>query len=98
MFFFRSFEAPTESIGALGAAGSRRTVYMGMEQPNEEPSTSNGKTEGSAAPTFLMYNKISTTISGAESPPLGSIGNDNQKSKNDNKKKTDQKNRESAIW
>lgn len=72
---------------------------MGMEQPNEEPSTSNGKIEGSTAgPTFLMYNKISTTIAGAESPPLTTVGNDNQKSKNDNKKKTDQKNRESAIW
>lgn len=72
---------------------------MGEEQPNEEASTSNnGKGESASAPTFLMYNKISTTISGKESPPLGSNSNDLQKLKGDNKKKSDQKNRESAIW
>lgn len=93
----RTFETPTDPIGGLGAAGSRRTVYMGDEKANE-PSTSNGKTESTPAPTFLMYNKISTTISEKESSALGSGGSDNQKPKGDNKKKADQKNRESAIW
>lgn len=88
---------------SLGTAGSRRTVYLGDEnKPPEEPSTSNGNSEASTAgPTFLMYNKISTTIGGKESPTPsasnGSNGNENQKSKSD-KKKNDQKNRESAIW
>lgn len=81
----------------LGSAGSRRGIYLGEEQPQEEPSTS--KADTSSAPTFLMYNKISTTISGRESPSNGMNGSsDTQKSKGDNKKKNDQKNRESAIW
>jgi hypothetical protein len=46
-----------------------------------------------------MYNKISTTIAGKESPTPttngGSVnGNDNQKSNKGDKKKS----RESAIW
>jgi hypothetical protein len=92
---------------SLGTAGSRRTVYLGEDKkPGEEPSTSNGngKSESpttAGAPTFLMYNKISTTICGSESPTPsasnGTNGNENQKSKSD-KKKNDQKNRESAIW
>lgn len=88
-------------MNGLGAAGSRRTVYMGEEnKPPEEPSTSNGKSEtSSSAPTFLMYNKISTTISGKESPTNSTNGNENQKNnKSDSKKKNDQKNRENAIW
>lgn len=46
-----------------------------------------------------MYNKISTTIAGKESPtPSASNGtNGSEKTKSD-KKKNDQKNRESAIW
>ena len=106
---FLRFDATPEAPALLGTAGSRRTVYLGEEnKPNEEPSTSNGNgngksespnTTGSAgAPTFLMYNKISTTITGKDSPTSStSNGNENQKSKSD-KKKNDQKNRESAIW
>lgn len=96
---------------SLGTAGSRRTVYLGEEnKPGEEPSTSNGNSNSKSespnastvgAPTFVMYNKISTTIVGPESPTPsasnGTNGNENQKSKSD-KKKNDQKNRESAIW
>lgn len=50
-----------------------------------------------------MYNKISTTIAGKESPTPsinggGSLnGNDNQKASKSDKKKNE-KNRESAIW
>lgn len=107
MFTFRFETAPDPS--SLGTAGSRRTVYLGEENKSgEEPSTSNGNgksesptTAGATAPTFLMYNKISTTIAGKESPTPsasnGTNGNENQKSKSD-KKKNDQKNRESAIW
>lgn len=100
-FSFHSFEAPTDAPpNLLGTAGSRRTVYLGEENKSgEEPSISNGngKSESppAGAPTFLMYNKISTTIAGNESPTPS--GNENQKSKSD-KKKNDQKNRESAIW
>lgn len=110
------FESPPDTsskIHLLGTAGSRRTVYLGEEnkQP-EDASTSNGNksTESppaavaastAGAPTFLMYNKISTTIAGKESPTPsasnGLNGNENQKTKSD-KKKNDQKNRESAIW
>lgn len=86
-------------------------MYLGDENETsvDQPSTSNGINENStassaanAAPTFLMYNKISTTITGKESPTPsingGSInGNDNQKAIKSDKKKND-KNRESAIW
>lgn len=83
----------------LGSAGSRRGIYLGEDQPPEKPSTSNGSPDTSSAPTFLMYNKISTTISGQESPTTnGMSGNEVQKPKGDTKKKNDQKNRESAIW
>lgn len=107
---FYRFESPTDpppNLSLLGTAGSRRTVYLGEEnKAAEEASTSNGngKSESpksSAAPTFLMYNKITTTIAGKESPTPsvsnGTNGNENQKTKTD-KKKTDQKNRENAIW
>lgn len=102
-----SFESPPDVTSnlSLGTAGSRRTVYLGEEKkPGEEPSTStsNGNVESPAgAPTFLMYNKISTTIAGKESPTPsasnGTNGNENQKPKSD-KKKNDQKGRETAIW
>ena len=105
------FESPpdTPSNLSLGTAGSRRTVYLGEEnKAAEEATTSNGngksespKSSVAAAPTFVMYNKISTTIAGKESPTPsasnGTNGNENQKTKSD-KKKNDQKNRESAIW
>lgn len=89
-------------------------MYLGDENETsvDQPSTSNGINDNStassvaatAAPTFLMYNKISTTITGKESPTPsttnggGSLnGNDNQKTSKSDKKKND-KNRESAIW
>lgn len=87
----------------LGTAGSRRTVYVNEESKAEEPSTSNGNGESATAavataPTFLMYNKISTTIAGKESPPP-SVTNGNENQKKGDKKKNDQKGaRESAIW
>lgn len=84
---------------SLNAAGSRRTVYLGDEKETnvDQPTSSNGDHPPAAPATFLMYNKISTTIGGKESPTPttnGSVnGNDNQKNKGDKKKS-----RESAIW
>lgn len=96
----------------LNAAGSRRTVYLGEENKSdgEKPTTSNGNGEtnsnspNNSAPTFLMYNKISTTtVAAKDSPPAslvngtnGSAENSSSKSKSDKKK--NEKNRESAIW
>jgi hypothetical protein len=79
------------------------------EEENEtsvdHPSTSSNGCEHSTneAPTFLMYNKISTTISGKESPTLSANGgglnsNENQKSNSKSDKKKNEKNRESAVW
>lgn len=104
--FCLRFESPPDVTStALGAAGSRRTVYLGEEnKPDDETTatTNNGTAEASPgnAPVFLMYNKISTTI---ESPAAssasanGTNGNENPKTKGD-KKKGDSKSRESAIW
>ncbi|KAL7033987.1 hypothetical protein ACKWTF_007807 [Chironomus riparius] len=102
---YQGFDAQADVTNLLHSAGSRRTVYLGEENKSdaEKPTTSNGNGEN-GAPTFLMYNKISTTtVAAKESPPSsivnGTNGNaesSNQKSKSD-KKKND-KNRESAIW
>jgi hypothetical protein len=80
-------------------------VYLGEENKpdgSDKPTTSNGNGESSAAPTFLMYNKISTTITGKESPTsltngTNGSGEGGQKPNKNDKKKND-KNRESAIW
>lgn len=91
----------------LSTAGSRRTVYLGDENETsvDQPSTSNGINENSPSPpiqpsTFVMYNKISTTIAGRESPTPSTNGaslNGNDKNNKSDKKKNE-KNRESAIW
>ena len=104
-FKFHRFDPQADVTNLLNSAGSRRTVYLGDENKSdaEKPTTSNGNGEH-AAPTFLMYNKISTTtVAAKESPPSsivnGTNGNaesSNQKSKSDKKK--NEKNRESAIW
>lgn len=75
---------------------------MGEENKadKEKPTTSNGN--GDSAPTFLMYNKISTTIGGKDSPPAsltnGTNGSGSETLKSKNEKKKNEKNRESAIW
>jgi hypothetical protein len=105
MSFLPRFESqpPPPDISPLNltTAGSRRTVYLGEENKadKEKPTTSNGN--GDAAPTFLMYNKISTTIGGKESPPASLTNGTNgsgSEAKSKSEKKKNEKNRESAIW
>lgn len=96
----------------LSTAGSRRTVYLVDEnnkKEGEKATTSNSNGNGNSdnqSHTILMYNKISTTIAGEETPmPVattnGTNGNqeNNQKSsKSDKKKNEKNQSRESAIW
>ena len=97
-----------EDLNKAEAEGSRKGSPSPVPSTTgPSPSSSNGIVENNqqAPATFLMYNKISTTIGGNESPQPptngGAQGTNDKTSKGDKenqKKKNDQKNRESAIW
>lgn len=102
------FESPPDvtanAMGGLGDPGSRRTVYLVDENKIEE-SAAEATPDPPAPSTFLMYNKITTNIggsggsAGSETNGVNGSTTENQKAKGDNqKKKNDQKNRESAVW
>lgn len=91
----------------LGGAGSRRTVYL-VDDNKIETSANNSPTpppsqnaNDMSPTTFLMFNKISTTIgdTSTPTPPMPQTNGTSEKTKDSNqKKKNDQKNRESAVW
>ncbi|XP_063913920.1 protein Daple isoform X2 [Zophobas morio] len=89
-----NFSREPESILSLGSVGSRRTVYLSEEEPNNvTPAVTNQN-----QPPLLVYNRISTVLGDLSRPGDQQNSVDANATKDSTVKKDVDNSKETAVW